>query len=408
MNYVNNIFVVFSAIAASLLLFSKPLRTSKVWHATVTPLASIIGSGFLVSAPLLILTTGKLAPLAMGTIVVMAYALGSSLRTNIVMVEPILEGKQNDYSGIRLLEEISRPVLGLAYVISIAFYLKLLSAFALRGFGISSVTLENSFTTVLLLFIGITGKLRGLSKLELLETYSVNIKLSIIVALIFGHIYFNFYSLFNGQWQLLIYPHEEIIVTIKKLLGMLIIIQGFETSRYLGRDYSREMRIKTMKNAQIISGIIYVVFITSTLTAFNHIHLLGETTVIDVCRMIAPVLPVLLVIAAVMSQFSAAVADTIGSGGLLVEAIHNRITTNTSYLLITVTGIALTWLTNIYTIITFASKAFAIYYAIQLVLSIVVLRSHQSSNGKKARIFIYFCLIIIMLMVIFFGMPVKE
>ena len=111
MNYVNNIFVVFSAIAASLLLFSKPLRTSKVWHATVTPLASIIGSGFLVSAPLLILTTGKLAPLAMETIVFIAFALGSSLRTNIVMVEPILEGKQNGLYGIRLIEEVSRSVL---------------------------------------------------------------------------------------------------------------------------------------------------------------------------------------------------------------------------------------------------------------------------------------------------------
>ena len=62
----NNIFIIFSTLAVSALLFSKSFRTSKSWHATVTPLASIIGSGFLVSAPLLILATGKLAPLAMG------------------------------------------------------------------------------------------------------------------------------------------------------------------------------------------------------------------------------------------------------------------------------------------------------------------------------------------------------
>jgi hypothetical protein len=402
----NNIFVIFSSIAVSLLLFSKPFRTSKTWHATVTPLASIIGSGFLVSAPLLILTTGKLAPLAMGGIVIIAYALGSCIRTNILFVEPLLEG--NTSYLIRVLEDLSRPILGLAYVISIAFYLKLLSAFAIRGFGVSSVVIENTLTTALLLFIGITGKIKGLSKLELLETYSVNIKLSIIVALIFGHIYFNFYSLFNGQWQLLVYPHEEMATTIQKLLGMLIIIQGFETSRYLGRDYSRDVRIKTMKNAQIISGVIYVVFITSTLTAFNHIHSLGETTVIDVCRTIAPVLPVLIIIAAVMSQFSAAVADTIGSGGLLVEGMRNKITTKTSYLLITLTGVILTWFTNIYTIITYASKAFAIYYAIQLVLSIVVLKANQVIPGRKLRMFMYFSLMIIMLMVVVFGIPVKE
>ena len=404
----NNIFIIFSTLAVSALLFSKSFRTSKSWHATVTPLASIIGSGFLVSAPLLILATGKLAPLAMGGIVIIAYALGSSIRTNISLVEPILAEQASSSYFVKGLEALSRPVLGLAYVISIAFYIKLLSAFALRGVGISSSVVENSLTTVLLLFIGVTGKLKGLSKLELLETYSVNIKLSIIVALILGHISFNFYSLFNGQWQLLVYPHEDPLTTIQKLLGMLIIIQGFETSRYLGSDYSKQIRIKTMRNAQIISGIIYVIFITSTLTAFNHVHSLGETTVIDVCRMVAPILPMLIIIAAVMSQFSAAVADTIGSGGLLVESMRNKITTKTSYLLITLTGVILTWFTNIYTIITFASKAFAIYYTMQLVLSTIVLSKQKRSGVRYLKILLYLLLIILMVAVILFGIPVKE
>ena len=404
----NNIFIIFSTLAVSALLFSKPFRTSKSWHATVTPLASIIGSGFLVSAPLLILATGKLAPLAMGGIVIIAYALGSSIRTNISLVEPMLTEQENNSYFVKGVEELSRPVLGLAYVISIAFYIKLLSAFALRGVGISSIVVENSLTTILLLFIGVTGKLKGLSKLELLETYSVNIKLSIIVALILGHISFNFYSLFNGQWQLLVYPHEDPLTTIQKLLGMLIIIQGFETSRYLGSDYSKNIRIKTMRNAQIISGIIYVVFITSTLTAFNHVHSLGETTVIDVCRMVAPILPMLLIIAAVMSQFSAAVADTIGSGGLLVESMRHKITTKTSYLFITLIGVILTWFTNIYTIITFASKAFAIYYTMQLVLSIIVLSKQKQSGVRYLKILLYLLLVILMVAVILFGIPVKE
>lgn len=189
---------------------------------------------------------------------------------------------------------------------------------------------------------------------------------------------------------------------------MLIIIQGFETSRYLGRDYSRDVRIQTMKNAQIISGVIYVVFITSTLTAFNHVHALGETTVIDVCRTIAPILPALIIIAAVMSQFSAAVADTIGSGGLLAEGMRDKITTKTSYLLITLIGVILTWLTNIYTIITFASKAFAIYYAMQLVLSTLVLLKQKSNGARYIKIILYLLLTILMVAVVLFGIPVKE
>ena len=54
------------------------MRTSIEWRATATPLASIIGSGFLVSTPLLILSAGQYAALAMMIIAVIAYVLGSS------------------------------------------------------------------------------------------------------------------------------------------------------------------------------------------------------------------------------------------------------------------------------------------------------------------------------------------
>ncbi len=403
----NNLFVIVTIILASTFFFSKRVRNSQTWHATVTPLASIIGSGFLVSAPLLILTTGKLAPFAMGGIVLTAYALGSSLRFNIQYAEPILHSQEKDSHLIQVIEKAAKPILGLAYVISVAFYLKLLAAFALRGAGVTSIILENSVTTALLLFIGITGKLKGLSKLEYFETYSVNIKLSIIIALIVSHLYFNFHSLFNGQWELLVYPHETLSITIQKLLGVLIIIQGFETSRYLGHAYSQELRIETMKKAQIISGIIYIIFIISTLTAFNHIHSLGETTVIDVCRMIAPVLPFFLIVAAVMSQFSAAVADTIGSGGLLAEGFHNKISTNMSYLIISMVAVILTWFTNIYSIITLASKAFALYYACQLLISTLLLFRKPISFQNFFKALLYLLLIILMVLVILYGKPVK-
>jgi len=41
------------AIVAIAFLFQSRVRHSRDWRATVTPLASIIGSGFLVAAPLL-------------------------------------------------------------------------------------------------------------------------------------------------------------------------------------------------------------------------------------------------------------------------------------------------------------------------------------------------------------------
>ena len=47
------IIIVVALMLAAYLAFSKRLSTSSSWKATVTPLASIMGSGFLVSAPLL-------------------------------------------------------------------------------------------------------------------------------------------------------------------------------------------------------------------------------------------------------------------------------------------------------------------------------------------------------------------
>lgn len=402
----NGIVLVTTLIMLSV-LFSSKVRLSPEWRATVTPLASIIGSGFLVSAPLLILSTGKLAPIAMLVIVMLAYGIGCSIRYNIMNFEPLIDSGENKLSKTIFWESLSAPVLGLAYIISVAFYLKLLSAFALRGFSLSSVFIENSLTTCLLLFIGITGKVRGLSMLESLETYSVNTKLAIIVALIVGHIVFNFSLMANGEWTLLVYPHEGPAVVIRKLLGVLIIIQGFETSRYMGHAYNRPTRVKTMRYAQVISGVIYVIFISSTLTAFNNIHTLGETTVIDVCRTIAPVLPWLLIIAALMSQFSAAVADTIGSGGLLAEASRQKVSVNGSYLMITLIGVMLTWATDIYAIITIASKAFAVYYAIQIAVTISLLRLEARTIGRLANMIGFAILFILMVLVVLFGISIE-
>lgn len=402
----NNVVVVVVSIITLSALFKKSVRQSIIWRATVTPLASIIGSGFLVSAPVLILSTGIYAPIAMGAIVITAYALGSSLRFNILNAERAID--RAELLGVYRLEVISGAILGVAYLISITFYLKLLSTFLLTGIQFSTNFTDKLLTTVILLFIGVIGKTRGLHSLESLELYSVNIKISIIIALIVSHLVFNFAQIANGEWVLKVYPHEPFVSSLRKLLGVLIIIQGFETSRYLKGTYNASIRVRTMKYAQLLSGAIYVVFILSTLTAFNSIHSLSETTTIEVCRMIAPILPFLLIIAAVMSQFSAAIADTIGSGGLIVESLSNKISLENSYLIIIFVGMVLTWTTNIYSIITLASRAFAIYYGLQMCITLLILNAKPRDKHNYLKIALYSLLLILMLSVVVFGLPVKH
>ncbi len=401
-----NIVVIISVAIFLAIFFSKKFRQSKDWRATVTPLASIIGSGFLISAPLLILTAGEWAFFVMGIIVLIAYGLGSALRFNIWHLEPLLKQPSRGEKVVKL-ETLSRPLLGFAYIISVAFYLKLLSAFALRGVGLSNDLYENILTTIILIFIGGVGKLRGLVALEWLEKCSVNLKLAIFLSMIIGHLFFNIELARQGEWLLKVYPHDSFVIATKKLLGVLLIVQGFETSRYLGQVYDQATRVRTMRYAQIFSGAIYLAFIGLAIVLFNDIHQIDETTVIDLCALVAPVLPALLIIAALMSQFSAAIADTLGSGGLLSEATKQKLTLRNSFLVLTGIAIVLTWTTNIFQIITLASKGFALYYAIQCYIAMTLALKQRTDRLRHFRSGFFGFFVILMLLVVVFSIPIE-
>ena len=105
-------------------------RNNAWWQATVTPLASIIGSGFLVIAPLLAVVAGSLAVVAMLIIVVLAFAIGHVIRFNIRNSEK-LEVTPNGSRVLLSAARISNVSLSVAYVISVAFYIRLLASFAL-------------------------------------------------------------------------------------------------------------------------------------------------------------------------------------------------------------------------------------------------------------------------------------
>ena len=75
---------------------------------------------------------------------------------------------------------------------------------------------------------------------------------------------------------------------------------------------------------------------------------LNETAIIDMMGIVAPILPVLLVAAALSAQFSAAVADTNGSGGLIAELSRGRISPRVGYTLLVGIGLLLTWTANVF------------------------------------------------------------
>lgn len=365
------------ALIGFLLFFSfflnPKLERSRLWTATVTPLASIIGSGYLVCAPLLYFAVGDFAFLAMAAIVALAYLIGEAIRFNILHAEPIIYESREETEFRKFILEIERfsnLVLSFAYMISVAFYLRLLSAFIFSGFFHRDPFLENLLTSAILLFIGITGKLKGLKFLEFLEKYAVAINLSIIFAFIVALLFYDLTKGYNVHWE----GKPITFETLQILAGILLIVQGFETSKYLRGVYTQKERVKSMKLAQIISGFIYVSFIFLITPLFYLLNgqKLDATAIILLAGALSVVLGFLIKTGPLVSQFGAAVADTIASGGLIETETEGRINSRTGYLVLSLIDIVLVWSLNIFGIIAYASKAFAFYYLLQTFIATAV------------------------------------
>lgn len=411
MVWFSNIIVAASTLVVFAVLWRPAIRSSQLWRATVTPLASIIGSGFLVVAPLLGYTVGNWAAIAMLGIVSLAYAVGGAVRYNIANVEKISDSSDsNDPVGATLiwLERAAKIALAIAYIVAITFYLELLAAFSLRPFDMQNPFIQKLIATALILFIGGFGYWRGLKRLELLEKYSVDTKLAIIAGLLAGLAAVNVHDALTGTWALSEMHIDWSVETIRKLLGAFLIVQGFETSRYMGAVYSVDERVKTMRHAQLLTAIIYLSFIGFASILLGNFNSISETGIIELSESVAVIMPFMLVVGAVMAQFSAAVADTLASGGLVETATFGRVTHRKAYLAVMVLAVALLWSSHILSIIAYASRAFAGYYAIQCTMAAI--HSATRGTGKRAlpkTVFFAF-LSLLMVLTAVFGIPAES
>jgi hypothetical protein len=192
---------------------------------------------------------------------------------------------------------------------------------------------------------------------------------------------------------------------IALVAGLLVTVQGFETSRYLGDEYQPLTRIKSMRLAQWISTAIYMIYIAILSYVFIPENLeLSETAIIDLMVVVAPILPLLLIVAAISAQLSAAVADTGGSGGLIAELTKRRITPKASYGLLVGIGLILTWAMSVFEIISYASRAFAFYYALQ---AFIAAKGSWSESGLSLKGIGFAALGILGLAIVIFGTSVE-
>jgi len=165
------------------------------------------------------------------------------------------------------------------------------------------------------------------------------------------------------------------------------------------------MRIRSMRWAQWATTAIYMAYILLLAFVFERGQLrLSETAIVDMMAIVAPVLPALLVAAALAAQFSAAVADTSGSGGLFAEATGGRVSPRQAYAILVGVGLALTWSANVFEIISYASRAFAGYYALQA--AIAALTAWRDARSP-ARALAFAGLAALGVAIVLFGEPVE-
>ncbi|MEO6092803.1 MAG: hypothetical protein ABIT04_09490 [Novosphingobium sp.] len=381
---ISTIAILVGLAATGFLTFGRFARTT-AWRATVTPLASIIGSGFLICGPLLAKEFGAAAILAMAVLLAIAYAAGAVIRFNIIHLEN-LAPNLSLHDPMAWAMRAAQVMLAIAYAVSVAYYLKLLAEFTMKPLSVSPEwhpLVANIVVTgiiVVLTALTFSGDIR---KIEHAAHASVSVKLGIIAGLLAGLA--AWWATRSGG-PLLLPPPQVSAAGVPLLLGLLITVQGFETSRYMGDSYDQATRVRTMRYAQWLSSAIYLAFLALLTPFLNEAqHAEGVAGILDIMKLVAPILGIFVLIGAVSSQLSAAIADSIGSGGLMVEVSRRKLSVRNAFIAASALSIAVVWLTDPFSVIALSSRAFAMFYAMQAVLALwVSLRTGEGGRPAQA------------------------
>jgi hypothetical protein len=109
-----------------------------------------------------------------------------------------------------------------------------------------------------------------------------------------------------------------------------------------------------------------------------------------------------------MSQFSAAVADTLGTGGIAERESKGVLNARVVYPVISIAAIMLLWMTNIFELVAIASRAFALFYLLQALLAARLAAAHERGGRRFAHVSGFVALSFVMLFVVVFGKAVEA
>ena len=372
-----------------------------VLAATVTPLASILGSGLLIIVPVLEHTLGPLAVLGAILVSAVAWYTGTAIRHCVRVVEPLEQSGELDLITARL-GGFADAVIAVAYVISVALYLRIMAmylvSYLFEGGSPVAERVVACAAVVLIIAVGIVRGFSGLDKLDRVTLAAVLALTTVLGATLFLHD--GRALLGDSGLRLPPIPDTSVFQTLLVLGGIVITVQGFETVRYLGDEYNAETRVWASRVAQGIAASIYVGFVLVATPVMGLGTDAGaDQTLLDITARVAPFLALPLVASAVLSQFSAAVADTAAADGDL-RRLSRWMSGPRPFLVGGGAAIVLAATVDTYLIVAIASRAFAAYYAIQ---AIIALRTTDSVPRKIG----FGALAVIMCAITLFAQPIE-
>ncbi|MBG0738022.1 hypothetical protein IV500_01035 [Paeniglutamicibacter antarcticus] len=348
---------------------SKWASVRSVTAAAVTPLASILGSGLLIIVPILERALGVLALFGAIGICAFAWLVGTVIRHNVTVVgQQKTDGTLN--TTTRRLGRLGDALIIVAYVISVALYLRIMAQYMV-GFFIpaDSSILEPVIACIsvaLIIAIGIFRGFKGLDRLDRISLAAVLLLTTVLGAVLLIH---DGVLLGSSGLRLPPLPPVGPLEALLILGGLVITVQGFETVRYLGNHYDAVTRVRASRAAQLVSSSIYIGFVAVATPVMGLGTAAGpDTTLLTITDRIAPWLALPLVLSAVLSQFSAAIADTEAARGNLT-GLSSWFTGARPYLISGAAAIAIAAMIPTFTLVTIASRAFAAYYAVEATIA---------------------------------------
>lgn len=251
-----------------------------------------------------------------------------------------------------------------------ALYLRIMAEYAVRYISPGSeqaVSVLACASAAAIVLVGATRGFRGLDITERLALIAVLVLTTALGATFVGA---DVSRIVGGGIDLPPAGRNGLGETLLLLGGLVITVQGFETVRYLAEEYDAPTRIWASPVAQAVSASIYVGFVAVATPLMGAGTAAGaDNTLVDITDRVAPLLTLPLVLCAVLSQLSAATADTAAAAGNLHEQAPKVFGGRRAYLLTGAAGAAMIWTIPTLTIVVIASRAFAAYYCVQCIVA---------------------------------------